>query len=164
MPFAPASRINLFTHSRIEIDHGRIRPPGAAKKHTSGHIIVGSQLASVDHETRILIWIVLTLRCDKAPLMRRAVNLAVVENRLAVTEYEIDISGNVAIREILPCRNAVLSVWSTVSAAGIHRVLVAEQANIVEDCPVASDQQRQSLGAGGKLRMRPIEVVLDGDV
>lgn len=164
MPFAPAGRINFFAHLRIEIDHGCIRPPWTAEKHVAFYIVVGSQFAPVDHEARIFIWIVLASGRDEAALMRRAVNLAMVENRFVVTEYKIDVSGDVAIGKILPRCNAILSVWSTVAAAGIDRVLVAEEANVMEDGPIASDQQCQRLGSGGELRMRPIEVALEGDV
>ena len=57
-----------------------------------------------------------------------------------------------------------MPVGSTVAAAGIDRVLVAQQTHVVEDGAVAGDQQRQSLRTRRKLRMRGVEVVLEGDV
>ena len=49
----------------------------------------------------------LRLRGDESAVVRRAVNLAVVEDRLAVAKDEIDIAGDVAVRKILPRWNAV---------------------------------------------------------
>ncbi len=70
----------------------------------------------------------------------------------------------VAVGKILARGDAVLAVRSAVAAAGVDGVLIAQQAHIVKDGAVAGDQQRQSLRAGGKLRMGCVEIVLEGDV
>jgi hypothetical protein len=46
-----------------------------------------------------------------------------VEDGVAIAEDEIDVPGNVAVGKILTCRNAVLAIWSTVAATGVHGVL-----------------------------------------
>ena len=105
----------------------------------------------IEDKAGILSGVVLGLRRNKSALMRRAVNFAVVEDGFAVAEDEIDIPGDIAVGKILARGNAVLPVRSAVAAAGINRVLVAQQAHIVENGAVAGDQQGQSLRARRKL-------------
>src|SRR6478609_4647981 len=102
MPFAPACGINVVAHLGVEVEHGCIRAPWTAKKHLADHVGVGGELAAIDDKACVFLRIMLGLCCDKAALVRSAVNLAVIKDGFAIAEDEIDVAGDVAIGEILP--------------------------------------------------------------
>ena len=133
MPFSPAGRIDVVSYLRIEVDHCGIGPPRPAKIHALRYVWVGSQCALVEDKARIFFRITLPLRSNKTFLMRCAVNLAAIENSFPVSEDEVNVPCDQAVREILPGRNAGLAVGSAVAAPDIDSVLVAKQAHVMED-------------------------------
>ena len=64
----------------------------------------------VNDEAGVLVGIVFGLRSYEAAVVRRGVNFAVLEDGLRVTEDEIDVAFNVAVREVLARRGASWSV------------------------------------------------------
>src|SRR5580698_572625 len=164
MPLAPSGRIDKAAHLRIEKDDSRVWPPWPAEINGLCHVGVGGKFAMVKHEAGVFIRIVLCLRSDEPAVVRGAVNFAVVEDGLAVAEDEIDIAGDIAIGKILPRWSAGLPIRRAVPAAGVDRVLVAEQSHVVEDGAVAGDFKSQSLRTRWQLRMSAVEVVFKGDV
>ena len=145
MPLAPACRIDVAAHLRIKENNRGIGTPGPAEIDRLRYAWIGSELALVEHEARVFLKIVFCLSRDVSAVMCGAMNLAVIEDSFAISEDKIDVSGNVTTGKILPRWNAVLSVGSAVAAACIDRVLIAQQAHIVEDASVAGRQQSQGL-------------------
>src|ERR1700683_2549533 len=96
--------------------------------------------------------------------MRSAMNLAVIKDRFAVTENEIDIALDIAVGKVLASGNAGLAVGSAVATAGVERVLIAEKANVAEDGTIGSDQHRQRLRPDGDLGVGGVPVVGEGEV
>src|SRR5580700_2449917 len=106
MPFSPAGWLNVCSYLRVEVDHCGIRPPRPAEIHTSCYVWVRSQCALVEHEAGVLFWIMLSLGGNKTLTMRCAMNLAAIKDSLPISEDEVDIPCDQAVREILPGRNA----------------------------------------------------------
>src|SRR6202050_3989166 len=146
MPFAPARGIDLVIHVGVHINDRRIRTPGTAEKDGAGDGGIGGELAVVKEKAGVLLGIVLGLRGEVAAGVRGGVNLAVLEDGFAVAEDEVDVAGDVAIGEVLARGDAILRVVAAVRAE-IDRVLIAEQAVVVEDGAVAGDENRESLRA-----------------
>src|ERR1700728_4941856 len=96
--------------------------------------------------------------------MRSAMNLAVIKDRFAVAEYEIDIALDIAVGKVLASRNAGLAIGSAVATASVERVLIAEEANVAEDGSVGSDQRGQRLRPDGDLGVGGVPVVGEGEV
>src|ERR1700733_1277228 len=96
--------------------------------------------------------------------MRSAMNLAVIKDRFAVAENEIDIALDIAVGKVLASGNAGLAVGSAVATAGVERVLIAEKANVAEDGSIGSDQHRQRLRPDGDLGVGGVPVVGEGEV
>lgn len=92
-----------------------------------------------------------------------SVQFAVVENRLAVTEDEIDIPGNVAVFEVLPRRQAWAIIAVTILARGEESILRSEQAKIRKGRTVSgySKGDRLPLAAAGVVRDRQM---IDGNI
>src|SRR5690242_18108784 len=68
--------------------------------------------AMVKHKQAVLFRVVFALRRQITDRMRRAVDLAVFEQRLAIAKNEIDVPFDVAMRKILPRWSAMLAVRS----------------------------------------------------
>ena len=97
MPFAPASRINMATHFRVEIDHSGVRPPWTAKIDFAGQAGICDQLAVVQDKSGVFAGIMSRLSSDVTARMGRAMDLAMVEDRLAIAEDKIDVPGDIAV-------------------------------------------------------------------
>src|ERR1700677_2904509 len=163
VPLAPACGKNVRAHLGVEKDHLRIRTPWPAKP----DILRASrsrQRAVVEDKAAVLRRIVLRLGCEKPFGVRSAVNLAVIKDSFAVAENEIDIALDIAVREVLASRCAGLAVGSAVATAGVERVLIPKEANIIEDGLVGGDQHGQRLRADRHLRMRGVPIVGEGEV
>src|ERR1700761_2831510 len=101
VPFAPSGRIDLVAHLRIQVDRCRVGPPRTAEIDFAGQVRRGRQRAVVEYKARVFGWIVFGLRGDESTIVGSAVDGAVVKDGLGIAEDEINIAGNVGIREDL---------------------------------------------------------------
>ena len=144
----------------------------------------------VEDEGGLLVGEVFALRGQVAAGgVQRAVDLAVVEDGVAVAVDEVDVAGDDAVGEVAARGSGVqgtcaavravarrregASSWAAACAgcrpgrtarADVERVLVAENVNVGEDVAVAFDVERLRLRACRDLLMGAVEVVLEGDV
>src|ERR1700733_11791867 len=87
-----------------------------------------------------------------------------VKDGFAIAEDEVDIALDIAMGKVLAGGGAGLAVGSAVAAAGVERVLVAEEANVAEDGLVGSDQHGQRLRTDRDLGVGGVPVVGEGEV
>src|SRR5580658_556066 len=144
VPLAPACRYDVGAHLRIEKNNFGIWTPGPSEPDICSAGGSG-QRAVVEDKTAVLSRIMLRLSSNKTFEVRSAVNLAVIKNRFAVSEDEINVALDVAMRKVLSRRNARFAVGRAVAAAGVERVLVAEKTHIAEHGFIDSDQYGQRL-------------------
>src|SRR5580692_3663408 len=108
MPLPPACWIDVLAHLCVEIDDRGKRPPGSPQKNGAGHARVGNELAVVKDEARVLFGIAFRLCGEESAGMRRAMDLAVIENGFAIPKNEVHVPGDEAVDKILPRWNAIL--------------------------------------------------------
>src|SRR5580658_3225368 len=99
MPFTPSGRIDVLSHFRVEVDNSGIRSPRPTQVHRLRYARVGGELAIAEDEAGIFVNIVLPLRSNEALSMNRTMNLAMIEDRLTITEDEVHIPRDIAVRE-----------------------------------------------------------------
>src|SRR5215470_8166382 len=85
VPLAPTGRSDVRAHFRVQKHHARVPTPRSSEPHVLDAGL-GSQLALMEHVRAILRRLALTLRSDVADLVRRAVDLATLEDRVGVAE------------------------------------------------------------------------------
>src|SRR3954469_20178653 len=98
MPLAPGGGLNVRAHFRLQEGHRGEGTPGAAQPNMR-HAGFRGKLTAPKHKAIVLRCLTLSLCRDVAALMYRSVNLAILEDALAVAEDEIDVSFDVAIVE-----------------------------------------------------------------
>src|SRR6185437_2241677 len=99
----------------------------------------GGEAAVIENVAAWLHSVVAVLRRVHYAFAGEAVQLAMIEDGLAVTENEIGISGDVAMAEVLTGRNARAVIAVAVFAGGEERVLRAEDTQVAEYGAVARD-------------------------
>src|ERR1017187_7514994 len=151
MPLAPAGGFNVGAHFGVQEYGSGIRPPGTAQPYVLDRGL-GRQLAVIEHEAAVLSGRALSMRGNVAELVRSAVDFAVFENRLAISEDEIHVALDVAVRKKLPALGRV------------YGILVAQEPHVAEDRAVGGDVDREGLRALRQLRMGGVEVVGEGQV
>src|ERR1700677_3839566 len=103
MPLAPARWFDVGSHLGVEEDHGRIWTPGSTKIDV-GFSRFGGQAAVVEDERGLLIGQILSLRGQVAAFgVDRTVNLALIEDSVAVAIDEVDVAGNQTVRKVTAC-------------------------------------------------------------
>src|ERR1700679_1444831 len=103
LPLAPARWFDVGSHLGVEEDHGRVWAPGSTKIDVTFSRF-GSQAAMVEDERGLLIGQILALRGQVAACgMQRTVNLAFIEDSVAVAIDEVDVPGNDTVRKVTAC-------------------------------------------------------------
>src|SRR4051812_25590032 len=121
-PLSPACRFNLRSHLRVEKNHGGIGAPRPTQPDACLVRFCG-QCAAIENENTVLGRIVFPLRRKEATCMFRAMNFAIFKESFAISENEIDIPFDVAMREVFPRRRARFTVGpATTLVRGIHSV------------------------------------------
>lgn len=170
MPLVPSGGINVRSHLAVEINDGSVGAPWPAKVNVrlAG---VGGEAAVVEDEGGLLVGEVLALRRKIATRsVQRAVNLAIIEDGVAIAVDEVDVAGDNAMREVATgdgrsagdmCRRHRRLRWwegrgtgrrcpqtsclAATTRADVERVLVGEDVNTVEDIAVAFHVERLRL-------------------
>jgi hypothetical protein len=99
-PLAPACGFDVALHHAVQVDDGGIVSPWAAEEDVllAG---LGGEVAVVEDEGGLLVGEVLALRGKVAAgSVQGAMDLAAVEDRVAVTVDEIDVSGDDAVGKV----------------------------------------------------------------
>ena len=172
MPLAPARWFDTGSHLGVEEDHGCVGAPGSTKI-DMGFSRFGGEAAMVEDEGGLLIGKILALRGQVAACgMERTANLAFMEDGVAVAIDEVDVPGNDTVGKVTACgfrgtgcgggwsglrsrrgrcrgwsRCSPASCLATAAGADVERVLVREDADVVEDVSVAFQVKRLGLRA-----------------
>ena len=170
MPLVPSGGVNVSAHLAVEINDGSVGAPWPAKVHMRLPGL-GGEATVVKDEGGLLLGEVLALRRKiAARSVQRAVNLAIIEDCVAIAVDKVNVAGDNAMREVATgddrragnmCRRHRRLRWwegrgarrrcpqtsclAATTRADVERVLVGKNVNMVEDIAVAFHVERLRL-------------------
>src|SRR5262249_25318662 len=122
MPLSPAFIGDFCVEFAVQKYHGRVTPPGTAKKNYA-HARIGRHTTLIEDISAHLLRIFLTLSGEHYFTVGNCVNHAAIECHPRISEDEIDVALDIAVREVLSRRHT----WAGLRLAGagteVERVL-----------------------------------------